>query len=94
MTHPETPPAKTRNTTHWKAVAQAAIKAREDWQRQYADEADRTDKLSNALADALEAKGWLERDKADLETGLWLWQRIAIAFGTLAVGLALWLVVG
>jgi len=50
MTHPETPPipAKTRNTTHWKAVAQTAIKAREDWQRQYADEADRTDKLSNA----------------------------------------------
>ena len=84
MTHPETPPipAKKRNTRSWKTEAKALREDAETWAAKYHDESDRTATLSDALADALEAKGKLEGEQGALTTDVAFWQRVAIALET------------
>ena len=93
MTHPETPPipAKKRNTRSWKTEAKALREDAETWAAKYHDESDRTATLSDALADALEAKGKLGAARDLLETQYALRGRLVVVLFTIAMALAFWL---
>jgi len=86
VTSPEIVPVpKTRNTTHWKAVAKAAEALAGDRLRDIEDANYRIASLSSAYAEALEGKG-------KLEVSAWLWERAAIIEGILLLAALGWIV--